>query len=626
MVYAAPYPMEAVGEMPGYYVPVYDQAGNATLVPATTGREPQQAAIIQAAPPPGTHVYQAAPNTTALIPAGSQLVYTADGQFGTANMQQPQQFAVPAASYPPGTTVTYATPYGTAYNAAPSTYHANFWGQPMTTYYVSSPATQSVPQAAVPIQIPVPLQQHQQQMPPPPANGKNTGSYSNPPTPQATTFAGNPFAGGGGGPQPGAMHMQSMVSASGGGVDGSGMPQPVYAISTGMQMQMGGPHVPQNKYQNVYPYASPAVVPLPPVVATPPTAIYQPTPPPYQPPVVHSSGKPATTNSPPQTSVAVSAADLQTNSSSATSTPLQKSPPTQMPDTTPSTAGATGPGGGYDRKPRRGPPNEMGNMSHQPSHPHSGYPRAQGYMGNGGYNPRNQTYTPRSYAPRKHYSAAATENGPNGYGQNKTIVLNAPMQQSQSTGSPSIYGHYHPSVQSHSHQGAPTHQPGIRGPRPKPANLDLRRTGSHYQSQAGGGTTASTGSATTGVGNGNSQRNTPSTNSTESNNSPNSVTGTSGGMADHSRGGGAAAGGGGGGQMGYYPSPNATGGVHPGGHPLVMHQPLMGSPANPVAPGGHPGMYVKLGQTYFPHVSVLQWDWRYWPNPNYLSYFPCSQH
>lgn len=181
----------------------------------------------------------------------------------------------------------------------------------------------------------------------------------------------------------------------------------------------------------------------------------------------------------------------------------------------------------------------------------------------------------------------------------KPLVLNTPMH--QSSPSPGIYSHYHhPAAQgtttTGSAQGGPSsvHQPtGIRGPRgPKPANLDLRRTGSHYQ-------TANVSAAPTVAGNGggNSQRNTPSTNSTESNNSPNSVTGgaVSGGPGmDHNRGGGGG---------GYYPAPNASGGgpQHHSGHPLVMHQPLMGSPANPV--GGHPGMYVKLGQTYFPHVS-----------------------
>lgn len=580
MVYATPYPMEAVSEIPGYYVPVYDQAGNATLVPATTGgRDHQQTTtILQAAPPPGTAVYQTAPNTTLIpaLPAGSQLVYAPEGQFGTTAMQQPQQFAaVPTASYPPGTTVTYA-PYGTAYNAAPSTYHPNFWGQPMTTYYVSSPPAHAVPQAApVPIQIPV-------QMPPQPVNTQQqnpkSGAHSSPPTPQATTFAGNPFNGG--------APIQMSVSVGG---SGESMGPPVYAMHMGGGGGVGQQYGQQAKYQNmnVYPYST-SVVPMPPVVAasaTPPAPMYQPTHQPYQPPVVHSTGKPSTTNSPPQATVASSANDVQTNASSTTSTPLQKNPPTQMPDTT-----ATNNGSSYEKKPRRGPATEIsGSNPTQSSYNHNSGPPRTGYLGNN-YNAAyarnpNHAYQPRGYAPKKHYSTEGPP-PPNGMGgHSKPIVLNTPMN--HSSPSPGIYGHYHPSAGGV--QGA-THQQGIRGPRPKPANLDLRRTGSHYQS-------ANAGIATTG-GNGNSQRNTPSTNSTESNNSPNSVTGGVGnGMGDHSRSSN--------GQMGYYPPPNSTGGMsHHNGHPLVMHQPLMGSPANPVGPGGHPGMYVKLGQTYFPHVRA----------------------
>lgn len=249
----------------------------------------------------------------------------------------------------------------------------------------------------------------------------------------------------------------------------------------------------------------------------------------------------------------------------------------------------------YEKKPRRGaPPTELsGNSQSQ----NSGPPRAHGYMGNN-YNAAyarnpNQPYAPRGYIPKKHY---ALDHGGPVMGPNKSIVLNAPLN--QSSPSSGIYGHYHPSAVA---QGGPhqTHQPGLRGPRPKPANLDLRRTGSHYQTQ----TTAP--GAGPSNGNGNSQRNTPSTNSTESNNSPSGMTsggaGTGNTMGDHGRGNT--------GQMGYYPSPNSTGVHHPTGHPLVMHQPLMGSPANPVGPGAHPGMYVKLGQTYFPHVSEGR-NWR----------------
>lgn len=593
MVYAAPYPMEAVGEMPGYYVPVYDQAGNATLVPATTGaRDHQQTTtILQAAPPHGTAVYQAAPNTTLIpaLPAGSQLVYASDGQFAAAGLQQPQQFtAVPAASYHPGTTVTYAPYAGTAYNAAPSTYHPNFWGQPMTTYYVSSSPGQPVaqgPATAVPIQIPV-------QMPPPQPMNTQSGkgpTHSSPSTPQATTFGGNPF------------NPSGTMTMGNGDRAGDSMAQPVYA----MQHQPQPVHQNQ-KYQNVYPYTTP-VVSMTQVVATtsgtPPTAIYQTAAAPYQPPV-----KATTTNaSPSGTGVAGSThGDAQTNSSSTTSTPLQKSPPTQIPDTSQG-GSASNSGAGqlnsYDKKLRRGgPPTEMGGNSQSQ---HTGPPRTHGYLGNN-YNAAyarnpNQPYTPRAYAPKKHYPG---DNGGHGVmGPNKSIVLNAPMN--QSTGSPGIYGHYHPSAGAAANvsQGPPhqTNQPGIRGPRPKPANLDLRRTGSHYQGSQGTSVGAGTGPAN---GNGNSQRNTPSTNSTESNNSPNGVTGGAGGggagtgnaMVDHGRGSA-------GGQMGYYPAPNSAGVHHPSGHPLVMHQPLMGSPANAVGHGGHPGMYVKLGQTYFPHVS-----------------------
>lgn len=606
MVYAAaPYPMEAVGEMPGYYVPVYDQAGNATLVPATSARDPhqQQTTILQAAPPPGTHVYQATPNTTLIpaLPAGSQLVYAPDGQFGTATMQQPQPFAMPAGSgYPPGTTVTYATPYGTAYNATPSTYHANFWGQPMTTYYVSSPPAQAVPQPqAVPIQIPV-------QMPPPmntqqSQNGHKGGNHSSPATPLATTFGGNPF---------GSAVTGGQMSGSGGE---SMPPPPVYA------MPMAGHHPQQqqshnNKYQNVYsPYSTPVVQmhQQPSVVAasaaTPPSAGY---PQPYhqqgQPPV-HSGhvNKPLATHTPPQQTItsAATAGSSSNDTSSTTSTPLQKSPPTQMPESSVNSS--------YDKKPRRGPTTELsGSAPANTGTPATTQqavppPRTTGYLGNN-YNSAyarnpNQTYTPRGYAPKKHYS---TEGAPNSAGgqlgqHGKPLVLNTPMH--QSSPSPGIYNHYHPSQQQQpTAQGGGPNVHGIRGPRPKPANLDLRRTGSHYQSSnvTGG---VSTAPATGNQNHSNSQRNTPSTNSAESNNSPNSVTGGGPGgngmeQQQHSSRG----------QMGYYPNQAAGGGGggphHSGGHPLVMHQPLMGSPAS--HPSGHPGMYVKLaGQTYFPHVS-----------------------
>lgn len=610
MVYAAPYPMETVGEMPGYYVPVYDQAGNATLVPASTGaRDHQQTTTIL--PPPGTAVYQTAPNTTLIpaLPAGSQLVYAPEGQFGAAGLQQPQQFAaMPTASYPPGTTVTYA-PYGTAYNA-PSTYHPNFWGQPMTTYYVSSPPAPTVQQAtAVPIQIPVQMPPQQQQ----PVNTQpqtvKSGTHSSPQTPQATTFAGNPFNAAGG-------HMQMNVSVN--GVMSEAMPPPIYAMPMGGGGHSGGQHHHgPSKYQNVnlYPYSAPVL----PASATPPTAIYQQPPSQsYQPP---AAGKPGTAQSPPQAIVAAagSSNDPQTNPSSTTSTPLQKSPPTQMPETASNSTAAA-----YERKPRRGPPTEMSGstQSQQNTGPP---PRTHGYLGNN-YNSAyarnpNQTYTPRGYAPKKHYG---TEGGaPNGMAHNKPIVLNTPMNH-QSSPSPGIYGHYHhPSAAASGAAGGvqgPTHHShpaGIRGPRPKPANLDLRRTGSHYQSQNVGGGGGASGASASVAGNGNSQRNTPSTNSTESNNSPNSVTGGGGGVAvsgGHGNGMGDHHSRSNNGQMGYYPAPNSGGVPHHGGHPLVMHQPLMGSPANPVGPGGHPGMYVKLGQTYFPHVR----------QSSFANYCPCG--
>ena len=571
MVYAAasPYPVETVGEMPGYYFPVYDQAGNATLVPATAatgGRDPNQqtTTIIQAAPP-GTHVYQTGPNTTTLIPAlpaGSQLVYAPDGSFAAAGMQQPQQFA---ASYPPGTTVTYATPYGTAYNT-PSTYHhPNFWGQPMTTYYVSSPPAPPPPPtavqqtAAVPIQIPV-------SMPPPPptqqpmqSQQNKSGTHSSPPTPQATTFNGNPFNGSVMTAGEGSMHPQ----------------QQVYA------MPMGGQ---QNKYQNMYPYSTPVVPmpPPPPMVAaaasgTPPTGYYQGSS--YQ-AGPGSANKSQTTTHNHTSSPSTGPVN---ESSSTTSTPLQKSPPAQIPETNANVSST------YDKRPRRDV-----NTSLQGGPP----PPVRGYMGNN-YNSAyarnpNQPYQPRGYAPKKHYGSEAA-NGAS-MGPNKPIVLNAPLN--QTSPGPGVYSQYHQQPQGQQATGGPTHQPphqggggGIRGPRPKPPNLDLRRTGSHYQPPSGQAGAPAAGN------NGNSQRNTPSTNSTESNNSPNSVTGGGSGAAggmDHRSGGGNAQQPQ---QMGYYQNAGAM--PHPSGHPLVM----MGSPANPVGPGGHPGMYVKLGQTYFPHVS-----------------------
>lgn len=393
-------------------------------------------------------------------------------------------------------------------------------------------------------------------------------------------------------------------------------PPPVYA------MPMGGHHPQQqqshnnnnNKYQNVYsPYSTPVVQmhpqqQQPSVVtasaATPPSAGY---PQPYhqqgQPPV-HSGhiNKPLSTHTPPQGATVPPAAGSSSNdTSSTTSTPLQKSPPTQMPETSVNSS--------YDKKPRRGPTTELSGSAP----PNTGSPattqqavpppRTTGYLGNN-YNSAyarnpNQTYTPRGYAPKKHYSTEGTPSSAGGQmGQHgKPLVLNTPMH--QSSPSPGIYNHYHPSQQQQqTAQGGPNVH-GIRGPRPKPANLDLRRTGSHYQSaNATGG--VSTTPVTGNQNHSNSQRNTPSTNSTESNNSPNSVTGGGPGgngmeqqqQQQHSSRG----------QMGYYPN-QATGGGggphHSGGHPLM---PLMGSPAS--HPSGHPGMYVKLaGQTYFPHVS-----------------------
>lgn len=88
-----------------------------------------------------------------------------------------------------------------------------------------------------------------------------------------------------------------------------------------------------------------------------------------------------------------------------------------------------------------------------------------------------------------------------------------------------------------------------RGPRPKPANLDLRRN--------------------------NSQRNTPSTNSTESNNSPNSITSND------------------------QPPIYMTRGTHLTQSVEQCHQPLI-STYNPAQ-----GMYYKFGQTYFAHVSCF---------------------
>lgn len=88
-----------------------------------------------------------------------------------------------------------------------------------------------------------------------------------------------------------------------------------------------------------------------------------------------------------------------------------------------------------------------------------------------------------------------------------------------------------------------------RGPRPKPANLDLRRN--------------------------NSNRNTPSTNSTESNNSPNSITSND------------------------QPPIYMTRGTHLTQSVEQCHQPLI-STYNPAQ-----GMYYKFGQTYFAHVSLI---------------------
>lgn len=612
MVYAAPYPMEAVSEMPSYYVPVYDQAGNATLVPATTNgarvdpHTGHQATttILQAGPPPGTHLYQtAAPNTTLIpaLPAGSQLVYAPDGQFGTAasagmQQQQQQQFAtVPAGTYPPGTTVTYA-PYGaTAYNpAAQSTYHPNWsWGQPMTTtYYVSSPAAQATMPTAVPIQIPMQMAAAATQ---PQLKGGNI-THSSPPTPQATTFAGNPFG------NPGAMQIS--------GGDQQGM-QPVYAMQMGGGSGGGGGNGHshgQNKYP-VYPYSTPVALPMPPT-ATPPTAtVYQP---------YNSHGK-AASNTPPQGG---QVNDSQTNPSSTTSTPLQKSPPVQMPETTM-----------YEKKNGNVGGNRRTNEAVTSGGHANGAPPRTGYLGNN-YNAAyarnpNQTYQPRSYAPKKqHYGGSggdgAQMGGTGGSSNNKPIVMSTPMNQSaSSSASPGIYNPHYGQPHQQGAQGPPhgTHPTGIRGPRPKPANLDLRRTGSHYQGNNTGAAGGGGGGATVTGGNagGNSQRNTPSTNSAESNNSPNSIVSGGGGAAaatggtgadHHSNRNSSSNNNNNAGQMGYYS--NAPQQHHNGAHPpppppLVMHQPLMGSPAGPPPPGGahHPGMYVKLGQTYFPHVSIL---------------------
>ncbi|XP_055686248.1 protein encore isoform X2 [Lutzomyia longipalpis] len=578
MVYAYPPPMES--EMSGYFLPMYDQAGtprDSGLMPAPT---PTAALYQPAAAAAAATVVPMTPYAPTAYSSGplytqGQVVYTAaTDQFGSpaAAAAATPQYPIPA--YP---TMTY--PYPT-YNG--TTTYQGYWGQPMaTTYYVPQP--QLLPHPASTANGTAGGGSKRGS---PPQNVQQQQTHgSNPSTPQTTTFN-NPF---------GSTGVPIAAAA--------GDPGTMYAL-------------PQPVYPNMLPYASPATVPVSATAAVShlphhphshhaatdgvkirygvmsTTQQQQPT------QQTHSNQMHNNTTDPAQSSYnAQTSGTPQSTPSTPLSLPLPlptghmaakggppifPTPPImtngfgpQFPGGggAPTTAGENGYGGAggqYERKNHTngsgGPQQQQQQHSSQPNRNRNGAlgPRQQQTSYSGGVVGMTQSAGGASGHPVK--KNLSHDNTPN---VGRPTNPGGAFQKGRSDGGGASVGGK-PMGGGGGHMGPPggnvVAQPGdkgpaARGPRPKPANLDLRRS--------------------------NSQRNTPSTNSTESNNSPNSIASSEQQPVYMAR--------------GTHNPPLAH--HHPatamGIDPAACHQPLIGAAYNPAA-----GMYVKFGQTYFTHPTM----------------------
>ncbi|XP_059620400.1 protein encore isoform X2 [Phlebotomus argentipes] len=556
MVYAYPPPMES--EMSGYFLPMYDQAGtprDSGLMPAPTPTAAlyQPAAAAAATVVPMTPYAPTAYSSGPLYTQG-QVVYTAaTDQFGSpAAAAATPQYPIPA--YP---TMTY--PYPT-YNG--TTTYQGYWGQPMaTTYYVPQP--QLVPHPAPTVNGAAGGSSKRGS---PPQNVSQQSHGSNPSTPQTTTFN-NPFG-------------------SAGVPVATGDPATMYAL-------------PQPVYPNMLPYASPATVPGPAGAAVPhlphhPHAHHagtdgvkirygvmsssqsQPAPQAHQNPThsdsaqnsfnAQSSGTP---QSAPSTPLSLPL-PLPTGPMTKGGPPIFPTPPIMTNGFGPQFPGAVASGengytNSYERK----------NSGQQTGHLHSGQQNggrtrngAPGRQQNsfGGSHMSQQSGGAHSTGPRKNLSHDNTQ----GSATQTRPVNSGPFQKPRNCGDtgPAGKGQPHAVPMAAGGNGMqPMNAEKVttpRGPRPKPANLDLRRS--------------------------NSQRNTPSTNSTESNNSPNSIASSEQQPVYMARGTHNP-------PMAHHPATATATAV--GIDPTACHQPLIGAAYNPAA-----GMYVKFGQTYFTHPTM----------------------
>uniref|UniRef100_A0A1L8DFQ7 Putative suz domain protein n=1 Tax=Nyssomyia neivai TaxID=330878 RepID=A0A1L8DFQ7_9DIPT len=520
MVYAYPPPMES--EMSGYFLPMYDQAGtprDSGLMPAPT---PTAALYQPAGAAAAATVVPMTPYAPTAYSSGplytqGQVVYTAaTDQFGSpaAAAAATPQYPIPA--YP---TMTY--PYPT-YNG--TTTYQGYWGQPMaTTYYVPQP--QLMPH---PAQATNGTGGSKRGSPP-----QNAAQQSNPSTPQTTTFN-NPFG-------------------STGVPIAAGDPATMYAL-------------PQHVYPNMLPYASPATVPVSATAAVPhvphhhhthhagtdgvkirygvvsqqqqATQQTQPMHTTDQGQNSYNAQNSGTPQSTPSTPLSLPL-PLPTGHMSKGAPPIFPTPPIMtngFGPQFPNTQGTAENGyGGYERK-----TNGNGQTQQQQNNRNRngalGGPRQQNYssggvMGMSSAHPVKKNL-PHDNTPRPTNPGAFQKRTQDGAG--------VPPGKGNAV-----------------HMGQPDKVITPRGPRPKPANLDLRRS--------------------------NSQRNTPSTNSTESNNSPNSIASSEQQPVYVARG-------------SHNPHLHHH---HPAIDPTACHQPLIGATYNPAA-----GMYVKFGQTYFTHPTM----------------------
>uniref|UniRef100_A0A1B0CE47 Protein encore n=2 Tax=Lutzomyia longipalpis TaxID=7200 RepID=A0A1B0CE47_LUTLO len=569
MVYAYPPPMES--EMSGYFLPMYDQAGtprDSGLMPAPT---PTAALYQPAAAAAAATVVPMTPYAPTAYSSGplytqGQVVYTAaTDQFGSpaAAAAATPQYPIPA--YP---TMTY--PYPT-YNG--TTTYQGYWGQPMaTTYYVPQP--QLLPHPASTANGTAGGGSKRGS---PPQNVPQQTHGSNPSTPQTTTFN-NPF---------GSTGVPIAAAA--------GDPGTMYAL-------------PQPVYPNMLPYASPATVPVSATAAVShlphhphshhaatdgvkirygvmsTTQQQQPT------QQTHSNQMHNNTTDPAQSSYnAQTSGTPQSTPSTPLSLPLPlptghmaakggppifPTPPImtngfgpQFPGGggAPTTAGENGYGGAGGQYERKNHTNGSGGPQQQQQQQHSSQPNRNR---NGALGPRQQQTSYSGGVVGMTQSAGGASGHPvkKNLSHDNTPNVGRPtnpggaFQKGRSDGGGASVGGK-PMGGGGGHMGPPggnvVAQPGdkgpaARGPRPKPANLDLRRS--------------------------NSQRNTPSTNSTESNNSPNSIASSEQQPVYMAR--------------GTHNPPLAH--HHPatamGIDPAACHQPLIGAAYNPAA-----GMYPTMG-------------------------------